>query len=247
MLYYVPYHAPLHPGRMVLTFATLQTMVESLNGNGASKAVNPNDTSQQPAGRAILQTSLILQLFSMSCFIGIALRYEYNCRRAGLLPDNLRSALRVLYVSAALISARTLYRTVEWFETGDIVGSDPSSFAPVLRHEWYFWVFEASMMLANTFLLNIFHPGHYLPSNLKIYLAPDGVTEKEGRGFKEVRKWYWALFDPFDIYGLITKRDQRREAWMEPEVPGTPNSDQSSVMEKAPWNEKHQDALVRIV
>ncbi|EJT98599.1 hypothetical protein DACRYDRAFT_110510 [Dacryopinax primogenitus] len=219
LLYYVPYHAPLHPWRFMLTFAVFQSFTESINGNGAAKATTPySGPGEQRIGHILMQTSLMMQIFSALCFILIALRFEYNCRRAGIWPDKLRNSLRMVYLSCALIHVRTIYRTIEWFEPGDHNPNDPSSFPPVLRTEAFFWVFEASVMLTNSFLLNIFHPTRLLPTNYKVYLAPDGVTEIEGRGLgKDPRVWWMQLIDPFDVYGLFTNRDQKHNIWAQEE------------------------------
>ncbi|KZO93682.1 hypothetical protein CALVIDRAFT_600637 [Calocera viscosa TUFC12733] len=214
ILYYVPYHAPMHPGRVVTTFAALQIIVEAFNGNGGSRAANTSLTlAQQQVGQALLKTALILQLFAMACFVLLAATFEMRCRKAGLLPNNLRNVLRVLYLSCLLITTRTVYRTVEYFQDTGINYTDPSTFPPIFEHEWFFWVFEAMLMGSNTWLLNICHPSRFLPHNLKVYLAPDGVTEIEGQGFIDQRNFFLTIVDPFDIWGLITKREKNNNIW----------------------------------
>ncbi|KAL4913006.1 hypothetical protein BDW62DRAFT_214599 [Aspergillus aurantiobrunneus] len=42
---------------------------------------------------------------------------------------------------------------------------------------WFFYVFDAAVMLANSWLWNVFHPGRYLPSDRRVSLSEDGVTE----------------------------------------------------------------------
>jgi len=251
LMYYIPYHAPMHPWRLLVTFAGLQMIVEAVDISGATRALTPSfGMAYQNSGKILLKISLIMQLFNMLCFIGIALRFEYNCRRAGVFPDKLRSSLRILYISCALISIRTIYRTVEWFETAENNPNDPSSFPPVLRNEAYFYVFEASVMLINTFLINIFHPMKCLPQNYNTYLAPDGVTEVEGVGIaKDPRRRWQRLVDPFDIYGLITKRDQKYNVWVKSTDGSTTTStDGLSSKEKFGWgNWQNQDDLVRVV
>ncbi|KZT53805.1 hypothetical protein CALCODRAFT_519811 [Calocera cornea HHB12733] len=214
ILYYVPYHAPMHPGRVVTTFAALQALIEALNGNGGSRAANSALTpAQQEVGRDLLKAALILQLFCMACFILLAGTFELRCRKAGVLPKNLRQVLLVLYISCLLITIRTVYRTVEYWEDSGLDFSDPDSFPPIFKREWFFWVFEAMLMASNTWLLNICHPSRFLPHNLKVYLAPDGVTEIEGAGFRDTRHFLLTLFDPFDIWGLITKRNKKNNIW----------------------------------
>jgi hypothetical protein len=60
--------------------------------------------------------------------------------------------LVTLYVSSALIGTRTIYRTVEYFATAAIPAPqtgevyDPMSISPVIRYEWFFYVFEVTLM-----------------------------------------------------------------------------------------------------
>ena len=54
--------------------------------------------------------------------------------------------------------------------------------SPLLRYEVYFYIFEATLMLANSWLWNIWHPGRYLPRDNHVFLAQDGtevVGEKQ--------------------------------------------------------------------
>ena len=68
-------------------------------------------------------------------------------------------------------------------------------------------------MLLNTFLLNIYPPAKYLPANQKVYLAVDGKTEVEGPGMVDKRPFLASLFDPFDIIGLVTGKDNKNRFW----------------------------------
>lgn len=151
----------------------------------------------------------------MAAFVSLILRFAYRCHKAGLLTRKLIRLLTVLLTSCALITARTVFRTVEYFVFVDVLynldklrnGEDVN---PLVSEEWFFWVFEVSVMFCNTILLNIFHPMSQLPRSNKIYLAPDGVTEVEGPGFKENRPTWQTFIDPFDIWGMITGRKQER-------------------------------------
>jgi hypothetical protein len=49
--------------------------------------------------------------------------------------------------------------------------------SPLLRYEWYFYIFEATLMLLNSILWNVWNLVLYLPQQHNIYLAPDGQTE----------------------------------------------------------------------
>ena len=77
-------------------------------------------------------------------------------------------------------------------------------------------------MIINSFLLNVRHPGMYLPRNNKIYLAQDGVTEIEGPGFNDKRMFLWTILDPFDIVGWVKGRDKNARYWEEQQEMGIP-------------------------
>jgi RTA1 like protein len=211
----VPYFSPLHPGRIVTTFIGIDAVIGALSGNGASYASNSSlPESKRNLGKSLLKAALLLQLGSMAGFVAIAVRYQYRCRKAGVLNHNLRTVLTVLYTSCAIISTRTIYRTVEYFAVSSInAEAGFKTISPVIKHEAFFWVFEASLMLCNSVLMNTFHPSRFLPRNNKIYLAEDGVTEIEGPGYDDKRPFIVTLFDPFDIVGLIIRRDRKNRYW----------------------------------
>lgn len=217
ILYYIPYHSPIHPGRVLTTFAAISAIVEALNGNGASNSSNPRlSPKKQQIGQDLLKAGLILQFFVIISFLALAVYFQRKCEKNNLMPKHLRSIFITLYCSSALILVRTVYRTVEYFSALQIhvtPGLDPESLSPILRYEWFFWVFEALLMGANTLLLNFRHPARYLPRNNKIYLAEDGVTEVEGPGYEDARPYLVTLIDPFDLIGLYKGRDKTARYW----------------------------------
>lgn len=217
ILYYIPYHSPLHPGRVLTTFGFLSTIVEALTGNGAAYMANSSlPESKRQIGRALLKTALVLQLVILGLFMALAAWFHKKCIRAGLVPQNLKTILQTLYISSALIGVRTIYRTVEYFSTAEIhykPGLDPDTLSPLLRYEWFFWLFEAVLMVINTFMLNVRHPMKYLPRDNTIYLAEDGVTEIQGPGYKDRRFWLVTFLDPFDLAGLLKGRDLEQRFW----------------------------------
>ena len=184
-------------------------MTESITGSGASlvaNAGNPEET--QEAGRSLIKAALILQIVQMVGFVALALRFLYNCSRAQVLNWKIKRPLVVLLVSCFLIISRTIFRTVEYFTAASLSITDINHISPILKDEWFFWVFESTLMFTNTIMLNIFHPMKTLPRSNKIYLAMDGVTEIEGPGYEDRRHFLLTLFDPFDIVGIIMNRKQ---------------------------------------
>ncbi|KAG8158109.1 hypothetical protein KVR01_011870 [Diaporthe batatas] len=220
VLFYVPYHSPIHPGRVWTTFAMLASVVEALSGVGASYSANRDLPARtQDVGQALLKASLILQLIIVNSFVVLAVLFHRRVRRAGIHSRRVNSSMLTLYVSTALIEARTIYRTVEYFGLAGTriqLGADLRDLPPEFRYEWFFYVFEASLMLANAFLWNIRHPRRYLPATTNIFLSQaDGVTEVDGPGYKDSRSFLSTLFDPFDFYGLATGRDKKDRFWEE--------------------------------
>lgn len=220
VLFYVPYLSPIHPGRVWTTFAMLAAVVESLSGVGASYSANQAlPDRMQDVGKALLKASLILQLVIVNTFVILAVTFHRRVLKAGIRNRSVNSSMLTLYVSTALIEARTIYRTVEYFGLGSVRiqrAADLSNLPPEFRYEWFFYVFEASLMLANAFLWNVRHPRRYLPATTNIFLSQaDGVTEVEGPGYKDSRSFLVTLLDPFDLMGLATGRDKKDRFWEE--------------------------------
>ncbi|KAJ5236651.1 hypothetical protein N7489_006742 [Penicillium chrysogenum] len=215
ILYYIPYHSPIHPGRVFTTFIALGVVIESITANGAVLVARTDSSvSSQNTGKALLKAALIMQIFLMVGFVSLAGRFHFNCVRGGVLNHKIKSALLVLYCSCTLITIRTIFRTVEYFTAASLNAySDIENISPLLKQEWFFWFFEVVFMYSNTTLLNVFHPMHWLPRSNKIYLAEDGVTEIEGPGYDDPRHWLQTFIDPFDVYGLIVKRGKKENYW----------------------------------
>ena len=102
---------------------------------------------------------------------------------------------------------RTIYRVVEYFDLASLRFSDPDfdpkSMTPLVRYEWFFYVFEAALMLINLVMMNVRHPRKWLPEDSNTYLAVDGSTEKLGPGWKDPRPFWQTVVDPFDVTGMV--------------------------------------------
>ncbi|ORX36958.1 RTA1 like protein-domain-containing protein [Kockovaella imperatae] len=220
ILYYVPYLSPIHPGRVVTTFLGFDLVVGALTGNGASRISSRDSASTRRVGEALLKAALITQLVCMVCFIALTAVYHRRVSHESLMRPKLLKPIRVLYVSCTLISVRTIYRIVEYFASTRSIHllysgqvNEQSQLSAMFTNEWFFWVFEASVMLINSVILNAFHPMRYLPESNKIYLDRDGATEVEGPGIQDKRHFLLTIIDPFDIAGLIAGRDKEAQFW----------------------------------
>ncbi|EOD42876.1 putative rta1 domain protein [Neofusicoccum parvum UCRNP2] len=205
VLFYVPYLSPMHPGRVLTTFLGLDIIIEALVANGAVRVTNTSLTpGQRKAGDVMVKVSLIAQALVFIALLFLATQFHVRARRARVLTRPLRTVLIVLYTTSAAVFIRCIYRIVEYFEGYEGV---------LLTHEFYFYIFEAALMLVTTLILNSWHPGKRLPRSNTVFLAQDGVTERRGLGWGDNRPWPVTLADPFDIAGLCRGRDKKTRFW----------------------------------
>lgn len=232
IMYYVPYCAPLHPGRVLTTFGSLSFLVEVLNAVGIAWLARPDvDETITRVGDILTKASLILQLCVISLFCVLAALFQRRCSRAGVgsRPAVLKP-LVTLYVSMALIFIRSIYRVVEHFGSSVLhrtnSGLDPMEISPIIRYEWFFYVFEATLMIINSYLWNGLHPMRSLPSNYHVYLSKDGHTEVEGQGWKDTRPFILTWIDPF---GLMIQGNDEKVPFRECQESGSGRKSTNSV------------------
>jgi hypothetical protein len=218
ILFYVPYLSPILPGRVLTTFLAADTVCEVLIVNGVQRIVNSrfSEASRQLGGN-LTKAGLILQAVLFLLFVLLAAVFQRRAQKAGVLTQALKTTLIILYISCTIVTARCIYRIVEFFEWSN---------GPLAHSEVYFWIFEASIMFINTVMLNIWHPGRRLPKSNHIFLAKDGKTELKGPGWEDKRPFLVTFIDPFDLFGLFTGQDKKTKFWdMSPEELGKLNEE----------------------
>lgn len=185
-------------------------MVEILNALGVAYLANPTlASSRRELGHDLMRASLALQLAVIALFFSLAGIFHLRGVRAGIAAPRARAVLATLYASMALILARTIYRAVEHFGTVGLVAvpalaaGDIEALSPLVRYEWFFYVFEAVPMLVNSVMWNARHPRRYLPQSYKVYLAQDGSTELTGPGWGDKRNFIMTMVDPFGLVAMF--------------------------------------------
>ncbi|KAF2150254.1 hypothetical protein K461DRAFT_287839 [Myriangium duriaei CBS 260.36] len=210
--YYMPYCSPIHPGRTLTTFGALSSIVEILNGIGVAWTANARiESGMRKVALALLQASLIIQIAVIGFFVTMMVVFHLRARRNGVFPRNVQIPLYTLYFTTLLILIRCVYRTVEHFSNdglGDKANIPYAQWSPLVRYEWFFYVFEASLMITIMYLWNALHPRNYLPENFHIYLARDGVSEVVGPGWTDNRSFFVTLFDPFGFFSNRPKDEK---------------------------------------
>ncbi|KAI1297054.1 putative RTA1 domain protein [Xylaria venustula] len=183
ILYYVPYLAPLPPDRVLSTFGGLLALVEALNAVGVALAANPSSApSKQQLGSRLTLAAIGIQLGVIVIFIGIAGTFHYRCVKAQVYTKTVSTPLITLYVSTVFIAIRSIYRLVEHTDNTSVDLDHPESLKSLsllLRYEWFFYVFESTLMFLNSALWNIWNPGRYLPINHHVHPPRDGVEGED--------------------------------------------------------------------
>ncbi|KKY28415.1 putative rta1 domain [Phaeomoniella chlamydospora] len=221
ILAYVPYYAPLHPGRVLSTFLLLEMVVEAVGANGAAGAATAHNKKERNGAYVRLEIALILQSLLELCFFSLVILVEKRCRRGKHFTRDLRTICYVLYITSAMMLIRCVFRAVQCFEATKCAFDDPQC-AIVDQHEWFFWVFEVANITLYVSLLAIFPPGKYLPPNDKVYLdLYDGKTERIGPGFAQAdkRSLWVTVVDPFDLAGTFSKKGRALDRFWEGDHP----------------------------
>ncbi|KAK0643769.1 hypothetical protein B0T16DRAFT_513063 [Cercophora newfieldiana] len=182
VFYYVPHRAPLPPGRVLATFGGLMALVEALNAIGVALAANPTSSQpQQSLGKHLTVAALAIQVAVIIIFVILAGMFHRRCAQAKIRAKPVSTTLLTLYASMTLIFIRCVFRLVEHSGNTSVRLKDIDSLrslTPLLRYEWFFYVFEATLMLLNSVLWNVWNPGRYLRRG--VYLSRDGTSELQG-------------------------------------------------------------------
>jgi uncharacterized membrane protein YidH (DUF202 family) len=171
-------------------FGALVAVVEALNGLGVAFTSNPSSTqSIQELGSKLTKTSLTVQLAVIVICVVLAGFFFWNCTKQGIRSRNINIPLIVLSSSMLLIFIRCIYRLIEHLGNVGLAIDNLESMrrlTPILRYEWFFYIFESTTMLVNSAIWNVWHPGRYLPRLHNVYLSPDG-TEVEAEEDSDTR------------------------------------------------------------
>jgi hypothetical protein len=145
----------------------LTCVIISLTAQGTSSFFSPDATDGSvSAGLALLKASLIMQLFLNVTFIAIIGIFHRRYSSQGIFQQSGERRIKIvtvtLCISVAWILVRNLFSTIQIFL--------PSN-SPVWTAEAYFWVFDATPMLAYTVFLHILHPAKYFQIEGDCYTA----------------------------------------------------------------------------
>ncbi|KAI3395251.1 hypothetical protein diail_1604 [Diaporthe ilicicola] len=217
VFYYVPHAAPLAPSRVTSFLGGLMAVIEGLNAVGVSFSSNAKaKETTKKAGHDLVLVALLLQVFIILVFAFLSISFHRRCikSRFPVQAKAVTATLTTLYMSMMLIFVRCVYRLVE-NATGttsvDLRNIEAlRKLSPVLRYELYFYIFEASLMLVNSVLWSIRHPGPYLPHDHHIYLTEDGNEVGGDKNARHRRSLLLVIANTL-LFGLLS-RDRKTRA-----------------------------------
>lgn len=217
MMHYLPMHAPLHPGRVVIFFVYVGAVVESLTAAGASMLASSkgDDLATYRRAGTLISISLLLQAVVEVLFLSFVVLIHRRCVKARMFTRNVRTLCIMLYGTATLVLIRCIARAIEAFSTETI--TNPAACTSlckyIIYHEWYLYVFEAVPMVLYAYWLNIIHPGRFLPREKQRYLDIDAKTERLGPGWIDSRSRLRTYADPFDFSGQLKGKPSHAKFW----------------------------------
>lgn len=154
-------------------------LVETLNALGVAFTSNVK-SSNAPAGKILVLVAIGIQICLIFTFFCLCGTFHRRCLKDGIRAKPIPSILFVMYLSMLLILTRSIYRIVQHAGNSSIDIKNPesmNSLSPLLRYEWFFYVFEGATLLVNSLLWNVFHAGRYLPRTKNTFVGEDGRTE----------------------------------------------------------------------
>ncbi|KAK2750131.1 hypothetical protein FQN57_004626 [Myotisia sp. PD_48] len=231
---YVRMAAPMSPLLTVKLFLSLDILAEVAVWVGSGIQDSKNlEAASSILGRNLVRVAMSVQLGLFLCFSILVFIFQRRAVNRGVwkpsygekgVPGWIK-VVYTLYASSVLIMIRSGYHIA-----GKKICLTPlfamlvvninvmiESFLPIdhpfRTNEAPFMFLEALLMLINVVMFNIFNPGFLLPRNSHIYLLPDGTEEEDESAewtLEDTRPSKQKILDPFDIRGLITRRQMRK-------------------------------------
>ena len=149
---------------------------------GGTMIVGSSTSSNVNTGKDVILIGLAIQMMTFGFFVLASIRFSFFLRRT--LKDvplpaerNWRLFLRIINIASVIILIRTIARFIEF------VGGTSSYLS---THEWFFYVFDSTLMWLVSATFVLFHPGYFLP-----YL---GIRRKHKEFSKHVEEDFASKF-----------------------------------------------------
>ncbi|KAL2369817.1 Lipid-translocating exporter-like protein rta1 [Blastomyces gilchristii] len=211
---FVPSAAPMSPIRVVRTFIVFDVLAEVCvwAGAGLLAGADTDTAARFKVGLNLVRVAMIIQVTLFAVFVAVLTLFHVRVREVrakwsvtsdGGTGRRFMTVVYSLYTSSVFIIIRSAYHIAETFVP------EGHSFRTA---EHPFLICEALVMLLNTAMFNIFHPGHILPIDSRVYVGRDGqerANEAIEGAFNDSRPLLQKILDPLDFKGLFV-RDKRK-------------------------------------
>ena len=149
---------------------------------GGAMIAGASSSSSENTGKNVILIGLAIQMITFGFFVLASIRFLFFLRSTlqGVpLPAerDWRLFLRTINIASIIILVRTISRFIEF------VGGTSSY---LTNHEWWFYVFDSTLMWLVSATLVLFHPGYFLP-----YL---GIRRKHKEFSKHVEGYFASRF-----------------------------------------------------
>lgn len=140
----------------------LSFLAQSAGGGMQSRAKKPSDAK---LGEHVITVGLGIQVFFFGLFIIVAGIFhkriaQYPTARSQAVHVPWQRYLTILYVASVFIMIRSVFRIAEY-----AMGSD----GVLLGHEYYLYIFDATLMFFTMLLFNIMHPSNIISRKVAAY------------------------------------------------------------------------------
>ncbi|TKY89017.1 hypothetical protein EX895_002258 [Sporisorium graminicola] len=151
----------VNPKWIVPFFVVLDVSSIAIQGGGSGVAAGAqSERGDTTTGGNIVVVGLALQLVGYILFNLLLLVFVRRCCKDPPSPDlwnkRTKAFIAATALSSAFIFVRSLFRLIEM-----CVGWE----GIIARTEWTFFTFDAAMVTSAVYILNLYNPAAYLPSN----------------------------------------------------------------------------------
>ncbi|KAG4426423.1 hypothetical protein IFR04_000305 [Cadophora malorum] len=148
-------HSPIRVKWLTKIFVggdVLSFLAQSAGGGMLGKAKKQSDVD---LGENIIIAGLAIQVLFFGLFVIVSAIFHFRIRampslRSKQISVPWQSYLFILYIASALILVRSVFRIAEY-----VMGSD----GVLLQHEYFLYIFDATLMSLVMILFNLRHPG----------------------------------------------------------------------------------------
>lgn len=159
------------------------------SSGGALLASADGDIDKMKLAQKVLLFGLALQVITFGIFAFVAIAFDVRSSRSPGLRvfkeemKSMRKLWLAFYVSSVLITARSIYRTIEFADIKFTPGADDAQ-GYTYTHEWPLYAFDSIPVLISIVFFCVWNPGHWLPT--KKGLRMDGTYEEIPAGRKYI-------------------------------------------------------------